>query len=93
LIFEGTTEKIGQGLTFGYPKAYIVGVRGLILISVQAPKFAFPTTPPLQNRKALFDFERKNRDKSEQWEFHIASILKRVLTKRRSFFVTKMALY
>ena len=50
----------------GHPKAYNVGVRGFILVSVQAPKLAFYTTPPLQNRKVLFDFERKNRDKSEQ---------------------------
>ena len=78
-------------LVFGYPKAYNVGVCGLILISVQSPKFAFPTTPPLQNWKVLFNFERKNRDKSEQWEYHIANIPERVLTKRWSFFVTKMA--
>ena len=54
-------------------------------------KLILRTTPPLQNWKVLFNFERKNRDKSEQWESHIASIIKRVLTKWRSFFVTKMA--
>ena len=60
-------RKIRQRFTFGYPKAYNVEICGLILVSVQAPKLVFSTISPLQNRKVLFDFERKNRDESKQW--------------------------